>query len=219
MAFTVEDIDDLIKLLADHPEWRDRLRPVILGEEILQIPSRMDRVEALLEQIAERQAQTAETLDRLVQRMDHFEFRMDRMDSRLGTIEGDLLELRLDKNLANWLRDWVRKPHTVDIDDLVLLDEAVADGRVTRAELRQLAFLDALVRGSERETFSELFLAIEVSQTVNLDDVERASSRSDILRRAGYDARAFVGGYRITEEAERLAEKLNVIVDLRRPAA
>jgi len=46
VAFTVVDFQDLLKLLSDHPEWRAQLRPLVLGEEVLAIPSRMDRVEA-----------------------------------------------------------------------------------------------------------------------------------------------------------------------------
>jgi hypothetical protein len=31
MAFTVSDFRDLIRLLEEHPDWRDELRRVLLG--------------------------------------------------------------------------------------------------------------------------------------------------------------------------------------------
>jgi len=38
MPFTIRDFEDLVRLLYEHPEWRERLRSVILPEEILTLP-------------------------------------------------------------------------------------------------------------------------------------------------------------------------------------
>ena len=220
MAFTVEDIDDLIKLLTEHPEWRDRLRPVILGEEILQIPSRMDRVEAALASLAERLDLLTEEVRGLTRAVGDLGARADRMDGRLGNIEGGLLEARYERQLGSWFSMWLKKPERVSTSGLSVI-EAAAAGRISDSERTALEDLDFLVQGIDRENGDQqaLILAVEVSHTVNLDDVERADNRATILNKLGHRSRAFVGGYRITEEAERLAEKLNVIVDLRRPAA
>ena len=59
MAFTVEDFEDLQRLLAEHPEWRAQLRPLILGDEFMELPAglrgtndRLERIEASLEELA-----------------------------------------------------------------------------------------------------------------------------------------------------------------------
>lgn len=57
MAFTVTDVQDLIRLLAQHPEWRAELRPLILGDELLRLP---DLVRENTEAIRELRAETAE---------------------------------------------------------------------------------------------------------------------------------------------------------------
>jgi predicted nucleic acid-binding Zn-ribbon protein len=38
MAFTVQDLDDLLLLLEKHPEWKERLRQALLTEELLRLP-------------------------------------------------------------------------------------------------------------------------------------------------------------------------------------
>ncbi|MBI2764720.1 MAG: hypothetical protein HYX53_02280 [Chloroflexi bacterium] len=38
MAFTVGDVQDLLRLLREHPEWRAEVRREVLGEELLSLP-------------------------------------------------------------------------------------------------------------------------------------------------------------------------------------
>ena len=38
MAFTVQDYQDLINLLAEHPEWKAELRHLLLSDELLALP-------------------------------------------------------------------------------------------------------------------------------------------------------------------------------------
>jgi hypothetical protein len=39
MAFTVEDFPDLLRVLAEHPEWRAELRRHVLSEELVALPA------------------------------------------------------------------------------------------------------------------------------------------------------------------------------------
>jgi hypothetical protein len=186
VAFTVEDFQDLVRLLEEHPEWRAQLRPVILGEEILAIPSRMDRVEAALLSVTERLDKLTERVDALTLAVRALTERADRADGRMGNIEGQLLELRYDQRAKTWFSEWLRRPTMVGTDDL------------------------------EERT---LGLAVEVAHTINVEDVARAHARARLLERAGHPSRAFVGGYRIGDDARRLADELDVVVDLHRPPA
>jgi len=234
MAFTVADFEDLLRLLSDHPEWRAQLRPVVLGEEFLQVPSRLDRVDdrlgtvedqlrlinARMDALDQRMGALEKEMAAFRERMDAFEKRMDRMDGRMGNIEGQLLEIGYERQLGSWFSRWLKKPERVSTSDLDLY-EAQAEGRISADELEGLTNLDLLVRGNERgaDAATTLHFAVEVSYTVNLEDVTRAFDRAGALQKAGLRARALVGGYRATEEAERLAEKLDVILDLHHPAA
>lgn len=99
MAFTVVDFQDLLKLLSDHPEWRTQLRPLVLGEEVLAIPSRMDRVEATLDRLTGHVDDLTVRLDRLTGEVrelttavSQLVSRMDHTDGRLGNLQGTMLE-------------------------------------------------------------------------------------------------------------------------------
>lgn len=219
MAFTVEDFEDLVKLLGQHPEWQARLRPVILGEEILQIPSRMDRVEAALERVVERIDALAQEQTRTSIQISMLVDRMDKLDGRVSNLEGGVLETRFAQNLPNWTRKWIRRGVRVYVDELPALSQAVADGSLREEDLDSVALLDALVRGSDTETGEETYLAVELSHTVNVDDVERSDTRASLLRNAGLRVRPLVGGYRISSAAEELATLRNVEVALWRMPA
>jgi len=39
MPFTVEEFQDLIRLLEQHPEWRAELRRHVLSDELLELPA------------------------------------------------------------------------------------------------------------------------------------------------------------------------------------
>lgn len=224
MAFTVVDFQDLLKLLSDHPEWRTQLRPLVLGEEVLAIPSRMDRVEATLDRLTGHVDDLTVRLDRLTGEVrelttavSQLVSRMDHTDGRLGNLQGAVLEWKFERNLGNWLREWVRKPRKVFVDELSRLDEAVERGLVAEAEVSQVAWSDAVVRAQDASTQDEVILSVELSTTVNEDDVERASARAAVLRRAGYDGRGFVAGHSISTRARELAEATGTTVVLIRP--
>lgn len=238
MAFTVVDFQDLLKLLSDHPEWRTQLRPLVLGEEVLAIPSHMDRVEAALDRLTGHVDDLTVRLDRLTGHVDDLTGRLDRLtgevrelttavsqlvsrmdhtDGRLGNLQGAMLELQFERNLGNWLREWVRRPRKVFVDELSRLDEAVERGLVAEAEVSQVAWSDAVVRAQDASTQDEVILSVELSTTVNEDDVERASARATVLRRAGYDGRGFVTGHSISTRARELAEATGTTVVLIRP--
>ncbi|MFN3420473.1 MAG: hypothetical protein ACK40X_01940, partial [Armatimonadota bacterium] len=53
MAFTVEDLNDLLVLLEKHPEWKERLRQVLLTEELLRLPSAVNRLIASVDRLTE----------------------------------------------------------------------------------------------------------------------------------------------------------------------
>jgi hypothetical protein len=119
MPFTVEDFEDLLRLLYERPEWRNRLRDLILPPELFELPriaqelaeanragsERVARLEA--EQQATRQelrdgfAQTGARLDRVEteladfraetnERFKQVDERFDRVDERFDRVDGRL---------------------------------------------------------------------------------------------------------------------------------
>jgi hypothetical protein len=210
MAFTVEDFADLQRLLAAHPEWRAQLRPLILGDEFLQVPERLIRIDERLDRISE-------TLDRMAAAQAEFDRRLAGFQGRLGNMDGKLLELKYSDNLGNWFRQTMRRARRVLIEELDLLSEAVKTGRVSESEVSRLDDVDMIVGGSTQANGQdEMLFTVEISTTINVDDVDRAEAAAATLRKAGYRAVGFVGGHRASRDATTRSAELNVILDLRR---
>jgi len=70
MAFTVEDFEDMLRILERNPEWQERMRRAILSRELLELPERLlSLIQQLIESDARNSAQIAE-LTRTMQRHD-----------------------------------------------------------------------------------------------------------------------------------------------------
>ena len=312
MAFTVEDVQDLIRLLAERPEWRAQLRPLIRGDEFDRLPRIVEelaeaqrrteqrleelaeaqrrteqrveelakaqrRTEQRVEELAEAQRRTEERLEELGRRVDELaeaqrrteqrleelgrrvdelaeaqrrtEQRVDELAARLGELAarvdqlaarvdelvqavgvmrvdinrahqrldaelGYLYEMRFERKAPSLFGKWLRKPRVVTLSDLDLVDEAEDAGKLDERELVELRALDLIIEGRDRSDPAQrpLLLAVEISRTIDADDVSRALTRAKALEKAGYRARAAVGGRAIDERARVLAEAAGVLV-------
>jgi len=64
MPFELQDFQDLVRSLQEHPEWREELRALLLTQELLTLP-------ALVRQLTETVAHLADRLDQLAQTVTH----------------------------------------------------------------------------------------------------------------------------------------------------
>lgn len=124
---TVNDIQDLVRIIEEHPEWRSELQRVLLTQQLLEVPDRLDRLTATVEVLADTAAAllqhaeatntrlssieqsveallkhaeaTNKRLDNLEVRMDGVETRLDGVETRLSDVETRLgdLETRLGR--------------------------------------------------------------------------------------------------------------------------
>jgi chromosome segregation ATPase len=263
VAFTVEDVQDLIRLLAERPEWRAQLRPLILGDEFDRLPRivaelaeaqrrteqrleelgrRVDelaeaqrRTEQRVEELAEAQRRTEQRVDELARRLEELTARVDQLTARVDELVqavgvmrvdinrahqrldaelGYLYEMRFERKAPSLFGKWLRKPRVVTLSDLDLVDEAEDAGKLDERELLELRALDLIIEGRDRSDPAQrpLLLAVEISRTIDADDVSRAVTRAKALEKAGYRARAAVGGRAIDERARVLAEAAGVLV-------
>jgi hypothetical protein len=63
MAFTADDFRDLLKVLEDHPEWKQELRRIVLTEDVLAMP-------LILRELAANSAALSKHVDSVLARMD-----------------------------------------------------------------------------------------------------------------------------------------------------
>jgi uncharacterized coiled-coil protein SlyX len=70
VAFTVDDFQDLLRLLDAHPDWRDELRQRLLTPELLRLPLVVAGVDQRLAALTEAQTRTEHSLEALISRVD-----------------------------------------------------------------------------------------------------------------------------------------------------
>jgi hypothetical protein len=162
------------------------------------------RTEANLETLAEAQRQMAEA--------------QRRMQDDLGQLKQSDLERRYRERAHAYLGRLIRRAHALSYDELyALTDRAIAEGQLTQQEADDLELADMIVRGRRKTDGAEVFLVVEVSWGVGVDDNERAIRRARLLARTGVEAVPVVAGVWITPDAETMAKawQLDYVVQRR----
>jgi len=237
----IRDFHDLVRLLQEHPEWREELRRLVLTEELLRLPEVVarlaDRVDALARIVAENTRQLAEhsrqiaelratvqehsrqiaelrvAVENLTARMEDQNRRLDRMDAHLGDLRGRVMEWEYREKAVAYFAPLLRRIRTVDRALLgEMADEAVAQGRLSEQEADDLVLADVVLRGRSRETGEETWAVVEVSAGVGVRDVQRAYHRAQALARlVGGPVLPIVAGTAITDRARSLARQVGVV--------
>ncbi|MCS6829746.1 MAG: hypothetical protein NZ749_03790 [bacterium] len=82
----IQTLDDLIQILQEHPEWRDRLRDVLFTEEEKQVPDRLRRIEEALDRLTHSH-------ERAIARLEHQEQSHKQALERLERLEASVERL------------------------------------------------------------------------------------------------------------------------------
>jgi hypothetical protein len=172
------------------------------------------RTEASIEELAEAQRQTETRLGELIKQVSN-------LAGRTGNLEGLWYEDQWERHAPAKMGLHLKRGKIVWITDIPELDNALADGRISRADWEDLVALDVIVWGSDRvdPAKGSYYAAVEISRTVDESDVARAARRADLLGRLGVPARPFVGGQAIGADAADLAARLAVTIVVDRAAA
>ena len=109
MAFTVQDFEDLLRLLDERPEWLEALRQRVFTSELVEVPR-------LMREIAESQARTQQVLEAFGQRLDQRDQQIDELAQLMKQ-----LALRVDE-IARQLEQLTRR-----VDALAQRVEAIAE--------------------------------------------------------------------------------------------
>ncbi len=163
MTEHIDTIQDLIHILATHPEWRVQLRPLILTDDFLTLP---EQVRALTDRIAElavAQGRTEQTLNALATAQAQNEHRFS----------------KLDDAVAQLIAAQARNEHRFS-----KLDDAVAQLIAAQAqnEHRFSNLDDALARNEQR--FSNLDDALAQLIAAYAQGEQRLKKLEDILDRS-----------------------------------
>ena len=92
----IDTIEDLVRIIKEQPAWLDRIRGLILTEELMRLPSRVDGLSAQVKGLNTR-------VDGLNTRVDGLNTRVDGLSERVDTLSSDFGKFaeKTDKRLAN----------------------------------------------------------------------------------------------------------------------
>ncbi len=239
MAFALADVDALIEAISNDPLLRERVVKALLHEDFLALPGIVARLGERIDRLTERMDASNDRMDALTQRMDTFAERMETlaehmdtltqrvdlltlqgnqlvtltasMNGRMGNIEGTLYEERYADRLASHLAHYYRAVRPLILGNVPELLAALDDGRINGPEWDDMILLDAAARVRPKVGGDEKVVVMELSLTVDVNDVERVARRADIIRRAGFVVDACVDGQRIEPLAQGRLADLSVI--------
>lgn len=221
MAYAVEDFEDMMLLLGQHPEWQARLRDLLVGDQLERINTSIERLEQAIEaqgrQIEAQGRQIEELGLRIEEQGRQFRQALDSLiatiNSRFGRLEGSDIERRLRNNGRSLLWEVLKRAEPVHAPDLELVEEALASGAITRGEMADLVRVDIVFRG-KLASGTDALLAVEASKTIGMTDLDRVQRRAQVLRRAGYETIPMVAGEIIREEDRARAVEQGVALML-----
>jgi len=158
------------------------------------------------QQVAEltvAQKRTEETVHQLVVSQTRFE-------TELGKFGGRQLESLYRERAPAYFGRILRRIRVINYQDL----EETLEQHLSEDEQDDVRLLDLIVRGRPKTDANapEVWLAVEVSKTVDRYDVERAQRRAAALRQAGYLAVPTVAGEDTTRGGDELARLINVVM-------
>ena len=228
----ITDFHDVVRLLEQHPEWRAELRRLVLTEELLALPdqiaeltrqvTRLTEAQARIEErqarIEERQARTEEWQAHTEEWQTRTEARLDsltgvvkRLNEDVGTLKGKGLETHYRLHGSPFFGSLLRRPHVLSSEELSdILDPSMDQGSLSSDEALEVRRADLVVRGTRREDRTLVYLVVEVSWTIDLEDVERAARRSVHLAKTGLSVLPVVAGETVRPGAADRAQELKV---------
>jgi hypothetical protein len=170
------------------------------------------------EQVAELRAETERRFQELAiaqQRTDEqvaqLVYVTQTLVTDVGTLKGDMLELRYRNRAASYLGRIARRIRTLSTDELAaLLDDAVDQGQLSIADKDEIMLADLVVRGRRHDNDTAVYLLVEVSWSIRQYDVERAVKRAAFLSRLGTPVLPVVAGQIMPETVEQLAREQKV---------
>ncbi len=215
---TINNIEDLIRLLDENPEWAEALRARVLTRELLEVPqtlarfiesanTRFDRLETDVSQLKE---------DVAVLKGDVAGMKVD-----VGYLKGVALETSLHRKIIPRVsqRFGLRRAQIVispvqgiqpEFRDAI--EDAMDRGAIDGERMHRVFLTDLILRGVSQESRTPLWVAVEASHKVREADIGRAVETANILEAVfGESSVAAVVGLEIDPEDLRRTDEADVV--------
>jgi outer membrane murein-binding lipoprotein Lpp len=156
-----------------------------LAEDLRQLTARVDQLTEDLRQLTARVDQLTARLDQLTEEVRQLTRNVQNLTRQVGRLTqevGGFLEIKYRQHPYGYFGMILRRPRWVAGDELeTLLDEALQAGRISEKDLQVLMLTDLIVRGVRQGRTT--WLAVEVSGTIDREDIQRALERAILLSR------------------------------------
>ncbi|WP_276970247.1 hypothetical protein, partial [Ferrimicrobium acidiphilum] len=186
----INTTSDLLKALRENPEWKDAVRAEILGERLQTLPElvsenvrqiaaigdKLDRASNLLAALTERLERVENRLERVENRLERVENRLERVENRLERVEnrpGKMDGRHLESDVLANPRSYIRRKDLSAVRSLSYDERYELSSQLEENEEEELDLLDAILEG-ETPTGEHVYIAVEVSVTIEVYDLERA---------------------------------------------
>ena len=213
-ALEIATVNDLVRILDEHPQWLEALRERLLTREVLDLP----------QQLADFRANTERQLEAQGRQLEEQGLRLGKVEDRLGNVEDQLEEqgrqlnqLRDDvgpikaahvRNAARNAADMMVEAQGLELVDILDQRELGAMVRssdthgISKGDLDSFRLADMVLRATDPDG-SDCYVAVEVSYTANGRDTRRAIRNAEYLARfTGCRALAVVAGRRFDKRID-----------------
>ena len=213
---TINSQEDFLRALRENPEWKEAVRALILGEELLQLPARFNafvdeqrqvnkRVESDISALKAGQTRLEDGQARLEAGQARIETRMTRQENDMATVKAaharwsalrGAESITLDMNI-----EYVR---TLTEPDLIRMAKT-GNPNMPRNELFSFRTADLVVEA--RDDSKTVYIAMEASYTGDLRDSDRAQRNARLLTEfTGHRAIPVVASVRNVNEVTALID-------------
>ena len=210
---TINSQDDFLRALRENPEWKDAVRALILGEELLQLPMRFDAFVVEQRQVNGR---VESDLSDLKAGQEGLRAGQARIETRMGRQENDMATVKAAHARWSALRGAESITFDMDIKYVKTLSEGDliqmarnANPEIPRNELFSFRTADLVVEA--RDESGTVYIAMEASYTADLRDSGRALRNARLLTEfTGQPAIAAVASVRNVNEVTELVDSGDV---------
>ena len=220
---TINSQEDLLRALRENPEWKEAVRGLILGEELLQLPARFNafadeqrqvnkRVESDISDLKEGQGRLETAVEELQAGQSRIEASQTRIEARMTRQENDMSTVKAAHARWSALRGAESITIDMDIEYVKTLTEAdlvrmakTGNPNMTRSELFSFRTADLVVEA--RDDSGTVYICMEASYTGDLRDSDRAQRNARLLTEfTGHRSIPVVSSVRNVNEVSALIE-------------
>lgn len=204
----------IIAELQANPEAQRLLMRAMLTNEFLGMPARLDRIE---KDVAELKADVAVLKTDVAGLKDN----VATLNNRVGYLIGSDLEMKIHRRIQPLLSQHLelRSPeviqsavHQASGEFRDAITDAADEGRISPAQEQRIIATDVIVRAQRRRDRATVWVAIEVANRLDREDISRSRNGADALAAVfGEEAMPVVAGHRIDSADRERAEAAGVL--------